>query len=237
MKEKRFLLLGLCAVLVLTITFASSCGDKAEPRIKGGETQWKELVSRTESYAEVWKNRSETRKEEVFVRKVVLMQEMDEFFEMKTPYTVFYINAVCLDAVGRSPKESFAALSKMVIREQAALWYAKEHDIEITDEKLNQWIIKYNAVRDQVQYQDACKAAGVSYEVFYRYLKRQYRMLCILDMAHEADEKIDQEAMTAEYQESGDYKKLEKLMENCADLAGSGEGEDLNQILAADIWY
>ena len=162
---------------------------------------------------------------------------MEEFFDQKTPYPIFYINAVCMDAAGESKTEAFEHARYMVIREQAALWYAKEHDIEMTDEKLNRWIIKYNALSDHVLYQDACEEAGVSYEAFNRYMQRQYYFLCIIDLASRDDERINEDAIVAEYKESTDYKKLDKLLENCAELVRSGEGGDLEQILAADIWY
>ena len=237
MKGRGFLSWGLCAVLVLTMVIVSGCGDKGEPAAAGDAAEWNQMVSTAEALADMRKNIEESEKAEYFVKKLVLLQEMEDFFDQKTPYPIFLINAACLEAAGETEKEALEYAEFSVIREQAVLWYAKENEVEISDERFNKWIIDYNALEDQELYQSACKDAGVSFEVFNRYIQRQYYILCIMDIANKADEKINETAITEEYKKSDDYKKLDKLLKNCEDLVKSRERDDLNKILTADIWY
>lgn len=79
MRGKSFLLLGLCAALVLTTVFASGCGEKAEPAAEGDAAAWKKLVSETDALAETRKNLAETEKVEYFDRQAALIQEMEDF--------------------------------------------------------------------------------------------------------------------------------------------------------------
>lgn len=237
MRGKRFLPLGLCAALVLTMVFASGCGEKAEPAAEGDAAEWKQLVSETDALAEMRKDLAETEKVEYFVKQTALIQEMETFFDQNTPYPVYRIIAACQKAAGAADKDALEWAESVGIREPAALWYAEEHDIEVSDDMLNKWMEEVSATDDQALYEDACKETGVSFEVFNRYMQRQYRMLCIMDMAHKADEKVNEEVITAEYKESDAYKTMERLLKNCEKLYSSGEDSDLEKVLAADIWY
>jgi len=219
------------------MVIVSGCGDKGEPAATGDTAEWNQMVSEAETLADMRKNLKESEKAEYFVKNIVLLQEMDDFFEQKTPYPAFLINAANLEAAGETEKEALEYAEFSVIREQAALWYAKEKGIEISDERFNKWIIDYNVLEDQELYQSACKDAGVSFEVFNRYMQRQYYILCIIEIANKADEKINETAITEEYKKSDDYKKLDRLLKNCEDLVKSRERDDLDKILAADIWY
>lgn len=134
-------------------------------------------------------------------------------------------------------EKAFSNAEFYVIREQAVSWYAKENRIEISDEMLNKWIIDNNVLDEQKLYQSTCEDAGVSFEKFNRYIMHQFYILYIIDSANKADEKINETAITEAYKKSDDYKMLDKLMKNCEDLVKSGEDDDLNKILAADIWY
>ena len=237
MRGKRFFPLGLCAALVLTMVFASGCGEKAEPAAEGDAAEWKQLVSETDALAEMRKDLAETEKVEYFVKQTALIQEMETFFDQNTPYPVYRIIAACQKAAGAAEKDALAWAESIGIREPAALWYAEEHDIEVSDDMLNKWMEEFGASDDQALYEDACKEAGVSFEVFNRYMQRQYRMLCIMDMAHKADEKVNEEVITAEYKESDAYKTMDRLLKNCEKLYSSDEDSDLEKVLAADIWY
>lgn len=237
MVGKRVCTAALCAMLICTTLLAAGCSDKDEPTAKGTAQEWSQLVDEADDLAAMGEDLAESEELEYFVRQAVLLQQMKEFFDRNTPYPAVRIIAACKIAAGDTEEEAFEQAEDAAVREPAALWYAEKHGIEVSDDRLARWIEEYNAFKDQVLYESVCKEVGISAEVFNRYMQRQYRMLCIMDLANKTDEKVNEEAIVAEYKESSEYKTLKRLMESCEELYRSGGDSDLEKVLAADIWY
>lgn len=244
MTGKRVFTAALCAALVCTMLLAAGCSDKDEPTAKGTAQEWNQLIDELDALGkdgEAVDDETQALPEDrvlALVRSTAQIAKMEDFFDQDTPYILFRVCVMGATAEGKSEEEAFEYAREMVNREQAALWYAEEHDIEVTDEGLRAWLESVDGPeREQAVFEKACQKAEVSFDFVNSYIQRQYRMLYILELAHQADEKVNEEAMTAEYKASDYYKNTEKIFENCEKIYKSGEDRDLEKVLAADIWY